>query len=259
LLDISGGKARTPAYIQFIAEESRVSQFALFANIFLAAMPYLLDRVSELDQDLADWVSRVSKEKPFENNQAAFRQFWMGLVVSRSVDNFHTYISQVLFSVFRIRPETLRSGSKVEVREVLECASIEEFASRFAERKVEELSHKGFPAMQRYLVRQIGVELEFEQEDLRLASEATSIRNIIVHNGGYANERFLRETGREDLRVGDEVKLTLDSVQRCTNSLKSIGETIDIGLLRKFGVPLILSDTQARPSPEDPMPPQATP
>ena len=235
---------RTPAYIRLLDEEQRMAHFALYANMFLSTLPFLSDRVSELEPDLADWVSRtadlaVSKADPLE-----FRQFWMALMLSRSVDNFHTYISEALLSVFRARPETLRSGSKVEVREVLECASIEEFAGRLAERRVEELSHQGFPSIQRYLEERLGIELKFDQEQLRLASEATAIRNLVVHNRGYVNERFLRDTGREDLRVGEQLEFDRQLLDRYTRALHSAAETIDVGLVRKFGIQLFLETEQ---------------
>ena len=66
---------------------------------------------------------------------------------------------------------------------------------------IDELTHSGFLAISRYLDRDLGVEVEFDQEKLALATEAIAMRNIIVHNRGRADERFLRATGRNDLAI----------------------------------------------------------
>lgn len=248
---------RTPAYMRYVDERSRILRSVLFANLFAAAIPFLSERSSELHPELMNLLSEPRLYKGYFDDPPDFQRFLSGLIVSRSVDNFHTYISEALLDVFKARPETLRSGKKVEVREVLECESIEEFAGLIAERRIEELSHEGFPSMQRYLVERLGIDVELDQEELRSASEATAIRNVVVHNRGYVNARFLRDTGRKDLSVGDPLELEMETVEEFNQTLRSIANKIDVGLLDKFGLrPFFAYEVKRDPSGEEPTPPR---
>jgi len=47
------------------------------------------------------------------------------LFFSRSVDSFLTFLSEVVGSIFRAKPETLRSAEQVRVDDVLRYASMD--------------------------------------------------------------------------------------------------------------------------------------
>ena len=119
---------------------------------------------------------------------------------------------------------------------MLECSSIEEFATRMAERRIDELAYAGFPAIRKFLANRLGVEAEYDRTDLELASEAIAIRNVIVHNRGRVNERFLRDTRLEDLNIGDLVPLDVQDAITMTRAVQAVAKSIDNGLIAKFGI-----------------------
>src|SRR6266511_3891545 len=71
------------------------------------------------------------------------RHLVLQMAVQRSVDNYLTYLSELLALLFRTRPETLRSSETVPLEEVLRHMSMDELIAALAERRVERLAYLG--------------------------------------------------------------------------------------------------------------------
>jgi len=117
------------------------------------------------------------------------------LLICRNVESFQQYLSKMIFRVFTERPETMRTSEKVEIREVLECGSMDEFVQYIADRKVNELGYLGLNKLIEYLTTKLGLRFNVTPIVFQAACELIEVRNIIVHNGGYVNRVYLQRTG----------------------------------------------------------------
>src|SRR6266700_336853 len=97
-------------------------------------------------------------------------RWWDEILVCRYIDAFEYYVSQVLLKVFISCPDLLKSSdsgmrgmsdNKVEVREVLEAGSIEEFIRRYADKKVTELGYSGLEKIIDYLNKKLGLKVDY--------------------------------------------------------------------------------------------------
>jgi hypothetical protein len=70
-----------------------------------------------------------------------YREIVLEMMLSRGVENFLTYLSEMLGAIFRARPETMRSSATIRVDEVLKHSSMDEFVSYLAEKQVNQLSY----------------------------------------------------------------------------------------------------------------------
>lgn len=61
------------------------------------------------------------------------------ILYSSFVDNFETYLSDLLFEIFLAKPTTLKSSATVTVKEVLDCSDLQEFISYLAKQKISKL------------------------------------------------------------------------------------------------------------------------
>ena len=217
-------------------QELLIKEYVAVSHVLASAIPVLRQHLPKADPDLAEDLETLMDKSSFEKEPGLFGQISAETIISRSVDNFHSYMSDVLLRVFLARPETLRTGAKVEVREVLECESIQDFASRMAEKRVDDLAYGGFKAVRKYLSDRLGVEVDFDPEQLKMAVEAVAMRNIVVHNRGRVNERFRREAARTDLAVGDSVPLNVSDALASGRALMDVAQSIDDALIAKFGV-----------------------
>jgi hypothetical protein len=227
------GHHKTPALIDFDLEQLNikiVSSICELRDVFIGLKSTLKKKVktdAKHQEVLASYASIFDSD--------LYKDLLPEMILSRTVDNFHNYLSDVLFILFRSRPETLRSSEKVTVEEVLSANTMNEFVEDLAERRVESLSYKGFSSIYRYLIDQIGIRPGLKQPILDGAIQAIALRNIIVHNRSRVSARFLKETKRADVKSGDTITVTIAVAQEHIVSIESIAIGIDALLTEKFG------------------------
>uniref|UniRef100_UPI003D7FEC19 AlbA family DNA-binding domain-containing protein n=1 Tax=Pedobacter sp. TaxID=1411316 RepID=UPI003D7FEC19 len=67
------------------------------------------------------------------------------ILYSSMVDNFETYLSDILFEIYLAKPDTLKSEQMVKVEDVLSCSDIQEFITFFAKQKIGKLQKVHIP------------------------------------------------------------------------------------------------------------------
>jgi hypothetical protein len=142
-----------------------------------------------------------------------FTQLLLQMVLARSVDNYLTYVSELLRLVLRTRPETLDGETKVEVAFVLGHETMEELHVALADQRVDELAQSGFGELAGTLRDELGFSLFDDSGRLDLATRLVAARNVIVANRGVVDRSYLESAPGSDLRIGDPLLLE-DSVVR---------------------------------------------
>jgi hypothetical protein len=145
-----GAPLHSLQYVIYSHHELQTMEFITLANIMAAAHAEGSISETAIGQDENPSIGRFSQNLSFREEWQSFRRLWLRLMLCSAVDNFQTYLSEMLQAVFTSRPETLKSSEKVEVQEVLQYASIEEFIEASAERKVQNLTSRGFPKLRDY-------------------------------------------------------------------------------------------------------------
>jgi hypothetical protein len=130
------------------------------------------------------------------------------MVAARGVDNFLTFLSELLALLFRERPETLRSSEQqVKVAFVLQHNSMEELTEALGERRVEQLAYAGMRELADRLDDQLGFQLFETEDELRRAIEFIEARNLIVHNRGIVNRTYISRVPWKRAELGERVTL----------------------------------------------------
>ncbi|MGW1276850.1 hypothetical protein ACWD4V_07810 [Streptomyces tsukubensis] len=158
------------------------------------------------------------------------------LGLTRCVENFLCYVSDIITQVLTARPDLLKTQEQVTIEDVLEHESIEGFISWAAERRVAQLSFKGLEEIAQYVKKRFGLELHQEEADWLKLKRGVALRNLIVHRRGIIDQRFLYVTGEKDLIKGSTYKTTMrDYVRTAESSMKIIGE-FDKEMALKFSI-----------------------
>ncbi len=210
--------------------------------LFLALMMSYLDNIGtdenkfrelyenqlrEYDEDVRVWL-RMDKLE-------ILARWIFEVSITRSVEAFDYYLSQILLKVFTKRPDIFRASEyKAEVREFLEAGSVPEFMKRYAEKKVNELSYMGLPKIIEYLNNRLGLGFDTKTSSFQAACEIVEERNILVHNAGHVNKLFLQRTGRTDLVEGDLYPLTLDYLKDRFKELTKTAGNLDVVITSHF-------------------------
>ncbi|MFB6457093.1 hypothetical protein ACE38W_17615 [Chitinophaga sp. Hz27] len=162
------------------------------------------------------------------------------VMFSSCVDNFETYLSDLLHEIYIARPETLKSGeSTVKVSEILECEDIEEFVKRFASKRVSRLqkgSIKGFIKDN----QEISLLNAFQPDEIAEIERTLQIRHLYAHRNGIVDESFLLHfKGKYQLKT--EHQLSIKEVLDKIEYLVKLVSEVDKKAVEKYSLSTIIS------------------
>ena len=118
---------------------------------------------------------------------------------ARLVDNYLTYFSEIIAEIFTKTPKMLKSEEKVAVEEILLYDDMNDLLSAIAERKVISLTMSGISSLAVHIQKHFAIELFPTEADLSAVNEIIEIRNIITHNRGVVNRRFVKNVSRHQV------------------------------------------------------------
>jgi len=113
------------------------------------------------------------------------------ILFSSFVDNFETYLSDLLYEIYLAKPETLKSKQEVTVEEVLNCSDMQDFKNYIAKQKISKLqkgSVKGF-VQDNKQIRDLNVLDKSTQDKI---DRILQIRHLYSHRNGIIDEKFLQ-------------------------------------------------------------------
>jgi hypothetical protein len=118
------------------------------------------------------------RENVFTSRFGAFSPLLLEMVLTRGVDSFLTYLSELFSLVFRSRPETLRSREQIRVEDVLEHESMDEVVAFLSERRVGRLAYAGLRDLAKEVESDLGLALFPEPGALDRAVSIVEARNL---------------------------------------------------------------------------------
>lgn len=169
---------------------------------------------------------------------AVHLQLFLQMMLCRSVDNFLTYLSELLSVIFRTRPEMLKSNETTRLDLILQFKKMDDLISALVEKRVTDLAYQGMRDLSKDLSRKIGFDLFEREEDLARAVRIIEVRNLIVHNRAIVNRLFLSRLPDFTASLGDRVDLesrAVDDIEFLDSSVSDI----DRRAVEKFGLPTL--------------------
>lgn len=162
-----------------------------------------------------------------------------GLVLSRIifssvVDNFETYLSDLLYEIYLAVPLSLKSKETVTLEEVLECSDMQEFVSYWAKKKISKLqkgSVKGFIKDNKN-IENLKV---FDKQTIKRVDEILQIRHLYSHRNGIVDEKFLQFYPGE-YPVNSLHKMSIDEICDVFAYLIDIITAVDDAARKKYSL-----------------------
>lgn len=240
----------TDAYDLYFQDYHRLIDFVEFISALatntdkmavIAAKALLETGDSDPEEEKAHHRKTIEEEGTGAlKNLRAFRQLILQTMVSRGVDNFLTYLSQLLSLLFRTKPETLRSNEQTRLDFVLQYSTMNDLVDALAEKRVTDLSYAGMRQLSDYLREKLGLELFTDEAALERAIFLIEVRNLIAHNRAIVNNIFLSKirSRKESIgKLGEPLTLEVDNVFDGVMFLANMVAEIDMRAAAKFGLP----------------------
>lgn len=159
------------------------------------------------------------------------------IIYSSVVDNFETYLSDVLFEIYLAKPQTLKSEQLVKVEDVLNCSDIQEFITFWAKQKVGKLqkgSVKGFISDNKQIKDLNAMDATTQNE----IEKILQIRHLYAHRNGIVDDKFIKYFPVGHIS-GSEHQLSIDEVLNKIEYLSSIADKIDKAAINKYSLATI--------------------
>ena len=143
------------------------------------------------------------------------------ILYSSVVDNFETYLSDILLEIYLAKPETLKSEQTVKVEDVLNCSDLQDFIMYWAKQKIGKLqkgSVKGFISENRQ-IRDLNVIDPVKQDEIE---KILQIRHLYSHRNGIVDDKFLKYFS--GFSPGSEHQMSIDEI---LDKIEYLAHTID--------------------------------
>jgi hypothetical protein len=156
------------------------------------------------------------------------------ILFSSVVDNFETYLSDILFEIYLAKPETLKSEQMVKVEDVLNCSDIQEFIVYWATQKIGKLqkgSVNGF-IKENKQIRELNIITPNIQKEVE---KILQIRHLYSHRNGIVDEKFIKyfTTG---YIMGTEHQMSIDDILDKQEYLTDLVNKIDNAAKNKYSL-----------------------
>lgn len=154
------------------------------------------------------------------------------ILFSSVVDNFETYLSDLLYEIFLANPQTLKSQQTVTIEEVLNCSDLQEFVKYWAKQKIGKLqkgSVRGFIRDTKQ-IRDLQILDTEEQAEIE---KTLQIRHLYAHRNGIIDEKFLQFFTTE-YQVGKEHQMAIEEIFDKLDYLVDVINRIDLAAMDKY-------------------------
>jgi len=156
----------------------------------------------------------------------------MRILLSSCADNFEIYLSDLLYEIYLANPATLKSAQQVTIKEVLDCADMQEFVLYWAKKKLSKLqrgSVKGFIA-DNSQIKDLNILDNTHQDSIE---KILQIRHLYAHRNGIVDEKFLQfYPGQYNLN--DEHQLSVEDMLNNFSYLIGVVDKIDKAAILKY-------------------------
>ncbi len=227
---LAGGRKPVPhlteAAIRFAGEHSRLLDFHVFFSE--AKLRKFIDKQQGETEELKALLLEI------QQHDALLTE----VVICRVVDNFLSFVSDLLALIYKVRPEMLRSSEQERIDFVLRFESMDELRSALAEKRVERLAYLGLRDLAEHLKSQMGFDLFPVTDQLDRAAMLVEYRNLFVHNRGVVSSMSVRRFTILKEHLGKRIEIPPKDVRELRQFLENAALDIDIRASTKFSLPV---------------------
>jgi hypothetical protein len=178
----------------------------------------------------------LASKKPGKRTQALRKssQQLLEMFISRAIDNFQIYLVDIIRAVLNQKPEILSARKQeLSVSHILKFKTVEDLIKDIIETKIASLSYDGFGEIQEWCIDK-GIPLEIPNGFKSDIIELIALRNIIVHNRGCIDFKYIKSAGKSNLKIGEKFKLNTNHLFDSFKLLDAVVFLTDEAIVSKF-------------------------
>lgn len=230
--------ATTEPFYRFAAEYMDIIQLFLFIITTATQMDQMQNTARK---------ALAPRDTSVPKTSYAFTRVSYGYLLSRNlvttmINNFSSYLSEVIQAAVSKRSEVLRSSEKLSTEEILQFTRVSDIVAYIADKKVNELSYGGLREMERFIAERLGLQLFATDDERKLLTIFIELRNITTHNRSIVNDLFLKRVGTHKFKtfsftLGETHHVDFDEFLILAKNAMDVATRLDQQLIIKFKPP----------------------
>ncbi len=236
----------SPELRTFLRTHHQIYDFFLF-NIMIAT------RVDDQRMTAAKALAKLGRPKDVEALKLAeeepepafkklqeFGRLQQENICIRSVNNFMSYLSEIVQASLMKKPEILRSSESVKLEDILRFSNYKELVAFLVNRKVNELSYKSLSDFEDFIRDRTGLSLSESEDHKNNIMFGIEVRNAFTHSRGIVTDTTIRRLSKIDhgrsISVGRRFEAGFDELVSISNSLVAVARDLDQRFCEKFKI-----------------------
>jgi hypothetical protein len=148
---------------------------------------------------------------------------------------FEAFVSDSLRAVLTYRPEIMKTRKKeLSYENILSKSDLQQIIRFMVEKELREMTSVSIKEQWLNYEKRFGVPFQSISHDVDRLCEANGQRNLLMHNGGIANEIYLSSVKNPKLKLGERVQISAADLDVYAGSLKRVSTHLKNSHIEKF-------------------------
>lgn len=225
----------TKSFNKFSKKFLRTIKLQIMLNdLLIFTLKHKISKVSSITKSIQE--NNIKKEiknidKTLREHTKEIPLIFEMLFVEK-VNAFLYYISDILLEIYCSKPELL-NDKQIKFYEITQSHNITEIIRNYAERVVYNKMHDPFNNIVQTFVNTFKIQICQDKSQQKSISNTIETRNLLVHNNGIINSKFLKKT-KFKLTRGKKIKITKDHFKKVDDILFGAALRTDTQAVRTF-------------------------
>jgi hypothetical protein len=147
------------------------------------------------------------------------------------ISYFDYFLSDIMHCYYESYPKSISGKDfSINLNELNLCSDIKEAIQVVINKKIDSVLYDNLKRQKDYLKNELRIEIKEDIIEWNIIDEATERRNIIVHNNGVINKRYLENVDfsivpekKKDIKEGEEISVNEEYFKRVFNEILIAG------------------------------------
>ncbi|WP_155517303.1 hypothetical protein [Pseudomonas amygdali] len=147
---------------------------------------------------------------------------------------FEAALSDVVRASLLHMPKMLKSKRQMSYEDILSESDMSSLVKKIVEKEISDLTYGSVEEFVDYLKVKLHLPIEFLPEEIVQLSRCKGLRNLLVHNQGVVDARFLKERLDTQYAMGDAIVIGLQDWDSAHQLFGRVIKALENSVIRKF-------------------------
>ncbi|MEE4740602.1 hypothetical protein V2K88_02870 [Pseudomonas alliivorans] len=147
---------------------------------------------------------------------------------------FEAALSDIIRVALLFRPQILKSKKMISYEDIFGESDLESLVAKIVDKEISDLTYGSIDDLIEYLKNKLYIPIDFLPEEKDELNWCKATRNLLVHNQGRVDAKFLKMTAKGKYLMGESIVVTESDWNDARHLLERIVLALESAVIRKF-------------------------